>query len=121
MITQLKLKNETLKIMLPEKRQNRNVWLRTLRERRKLENKLNKGKIQAHQKPKENCQPSKQYNKRRKDNKRHKPKVQEDKKGNFDTLAPSQQLEFKYDVVKGIVELGVDVPDKIEDIQATIE
>ena len=121
LITQLKLKKRDFENNVTRQEAEQKRMTEDLERKKEIEKKAEEGKIQVHHKTKGELLVVGSNNKRRKHNKRHKPKVQEDKKGDFDTPAPSQKLEFKYDVVKGIVELGVDVPDKIEDIQATIE
>jgi hypothetical protein len=122
LITQLKMKkrdHESFVVKLEAESKKREIE----EERKKeIEKQAQEGKIQVYQKEEDEVVVGKN---RRKKNKK-KGKVQAQQQPQQTSAAPKDpskvKIEFKYDVVKALIELGVDVPEqKLEEIDQTIE
>ena len=124
LITQLKLKkrdheNSIVKLEAEAKRREEDA------ERKKeMEKRQEEGKIQIHQKEEDNLVIGKRQRKKQKAKQQKGEPAQKAQAEEKITTkdATKGKIDLKYDVVKGLVELGVDVPEhKIEDIDKAVD
>jgi hypothetical protein len=123
LITQLKLKKRDFETNIGKYEADQKRREEDLSRKKEIEKRQEEGKIEVHIKTKEprivigECNKKK----RRQNKKQAKPSDQPVEEQKQEEGQTSKKLEFKYDIVKGLIELNLNVPDKIEDISKTID